>query len=141
MSGGLKAAASAVRKKAAKTARHVSPTPERFKVLRVKPLLLDAYGSDLKLSEKDDDLEIGRGVRRHLSKGDDVMVITERDGDRVVVAVTGDDDDAEPAAALDKPDASAVSNEFGETEADVLRNTRTRLNQLENRLQKLGLLE
>lgn len=138
---GMKRAAAAVRRRAEKSARHVSPLPERFKVTRVKPLLLEAYGSDLKLSEKDDDLEIGRGLRRHLSKGDDVMVVNDREGDRVVVGITGDDDDVEPAAALDKADASPVGNVYGATEADVVRNLRTRLNQLESRMQKLGLLE
>jgi hypothetical protein len=95
VSGGLKKAAQEVRKAAEKAAHRKSPLPERFKVLRKTPLLLEAYGSDLKLSEDDDDLEIGRGMRKLISKGDDVLVATDRDGDRVVIAVTGPGPDPE----------------------------------------------
>lgn len=136
----MKRAAAALRHAAERSARRSSPPLERFKVLRKNPLLLEAYASGQKLSEGDSDLEIARGLRRLVSAGDDVMVGTERDGDRVVVAIAGADDDAEPADALSSPDESAVANEYGETEADVLRNVRTRLNELESRLQELGML-
>jgi len=83
---------------------------ERFKVLRLSPLLLEAYGSELKLSANDDDFEIGRGALRKLKVGDSAWVATDRDGDRVVLGgstgIAGGGKDA--AAAEAKEDAEGL---------------------------------
>lgn len=83
---GIREAAEAVRGRAHREARRASPPMERFKVLRKSPLLLESYSSGLKLSAKDDDFEIARGTLRRLRKDDDAWVLTDRDGDRLVMA-------------------------------------------------------
>ena len=88
MSRPLREAAEAIRRHAHREARHASPPMERFRVVEKSPLLLEAYGSDLTLSANDDDFEISRGTRRKLKVGDSAWVATDRDGDRVVVAVS-----------------------------------------------------
>lgn len=133
-----KSAAAAVRKTAGKAARRESPPAERFKVVRKSPLLLEAYGSGQKLAEDDSDFEISRGLRRMLSKGDDVMVITDREGDRMAVAIGGASADKEPTKGLTPPNETALT--LG-TALAVLGNVRTRLNELEARMKELGLLE
>lgn len=82
----LREAAEEIRRSTERVARRSSPRAERFVVLRKKPILLESANSDLKLSEEDDDFEIGKGLRRHLKVGEFVHVITDRDGDRLVVS-------------------------------------------------------
>lgn len=82
---GLRDAASAIRRRTERSARRAVPGMKRFKVLRKEPLLLDAYGSDLRLGE--DDVDVDRNARLKIEKGDDVFVGTDDDGDRVVISV------------------------------------------------------
>lgn len=85
---------------------------ERFKVLRKSPLLLESYSSDLKLSAEDDDFEIARGTLRKLQKGDDAWVLTDRDGDRLVMAsstgVAGGGEKAAEAEAKEEAEGLGV---------------------------------
>ena len=91
MSSGLRQAASAVRKVSRRHALNASPPAERFKVVKLKPhLVVEAYASDRQLSDADDDVEVARGVRRLLAIGDDVRVVTDREGDHLILGSTSE---------------------------------------------------
>lgn len=108
MPGGLLEAAEHVRKIAEDAARRASPPAERFVILRKKPLLLESVSSDLKLSEEDDDFEIGKGLRKHLKVDDHVLVATDRDGDRVIVSTSGGGGGGKEAAEAEEAEEKAA---------------------------------
>jgi hypothetical protein len=66
-----------IRRVAREEAHRVSPPTMRFKITKVKPkIVLEALGSDLVLTQGDDDLELSRIVKKEAEVGDICLVST-----------------------------------------------------------------
>lgn len=76
-----------IRRVARQEAETVAPKMERFRVVRRKPLTLEALGSDVRLVDGNEDLDISRGVRHHAKVGLVVWVSKSPSGDYYVHSI------------------------------------------------------
>lgn len=84
MSGEYRQLADTVRKIATKVVERTSPPVERYRVAKRKPLTLEAFGSEDRLIDGQDDFDVHRQIRIRARVDDTVTVHTDRHGDKVV---------------------------------------------------------
>ena len=77
--------ADAVRKAAREEAVEASPPPQRYRVVKVNPLVLEAFGSDLRLTEGDEDFEFHAGLKKKVHVGSVVSVLDDENGDHMAL--------------------------------------------------------
>jgi len=77
--------ADAVRKAAREEAVKASPPPQRYRVVKLDPLTLEAFGSDLRLTEGDEDFEFHAGLKRKVRVGSVVTVLDDERGDHMAL--------------------------------------------------------
>jgi hypothetical protein len=77
--------ADAVRKAAREEAVKASPPPQRYRVVKVNPLVLEAFGSDLRLTEGDEDFEFHAGLKKKVRVGSVVTVLDDDKGDHMAL--------------------------------------------------------
>lgn len=76
-----------VREVAEEVAQRTSPPPERYKVVRRKPLTLEAFSSGLRLTDGEDGFDVARGIRHHVKVDDTVLVGVDAHGDKVILGL------------------------------------------------------
>lgn len=79
--------ADAIRRVVRAEIANAAPRVERWRVVRKKPLTLEAFGSELRLVDGEDDFDVGRDVRHHAKVGDTVTVLADIHGDYTVVGL------------------------------------------------------
>jgi hypothetical protein len=95
VSGEFRAFADEMRKVARSVAERHSPPIERFSVVSLKPLTLEAFGSDNQLVDGEPGFDVTRSIRLHAKVGHTVVVSADPKGDRVAhgLIVPADEDE------------------------------------------------
>lgn len=80
--------ASSVRKIAREESLRAHPPAARYRVAKIKPLLvLESLGSDDRLVEGEDGFDVGKMVKKEADVGETVIVATDEHGDKMAVEV------------------------------------------------------
>jgi hypothetical protein len=100
--------AQVVRQIARKEARRVSPPIERWRVAKVNPFTLEAFGSDLRMVDGEPDFDVAKTIKAGAKVGSVVYVATDPQGDKIAFGLElahGEADlAAEPGPKGDKGD-------------------------------------
>lgn len=96
MSGEFRAFAEEVRRAVRDGAARHAPPVERYRVKSLKPLTLEAFGSDRKLVDGEDGFDVVRSIRLHAKVGHTVVVSTDSGGDAIAhgLIVPADEDES-----------------------------------------------
>lgn len=90
--------AAMVRRIARDVVMRTAPPPEHYKVIRKKPLTLEAFGSDLRLIDGEDGFSVPRGIRQHAKVDESILVGTDVHGDKFIIGqVSAFDPQAKPS--------------------------------------------